>query len=211
VEETVKPRDLEMLESCGWRTLCYLEENRFGPLAEDEEEDMEEPLGEAWSSTTQRTRKARHMEVNAVNGKKANEESSMDDLWITIDSGASENVISENMAPQFKVKPSQGSREGVRYVTANGQTMANRGEKDVKVVTDEGHRCMLKMQVTDVQKPLMSVARICDAGHKVVFAKEGGVIEHEITGQKTRFRRIDNVYRLKVGVAEGPVFNRQGK
>lgn len=135
----------------------------------------------------------------------------MDDLWITIDSGASENVISENMAPQFKVKPSQGSREGVRYVTANGQTMANRGEKDVKVVTDEGHRRMLKMQVTDVQKPLMSVARICDAGHKVVFAKEGGVIEHEITGQKTRFRRIDNVYRLKVGVAEGPVFNRQGK
>ena len=138
--------------------------------------------------------------------------SSMEDFLITIDSGASENVISEWMAPQFKVKPSQWSRDGVQYVAANGETMPNRGEKDVKVVTDEGHRCMLKMQVTDVQKPLMSVARICDAGHKVVFTKAGGTIEHEVTGQKTRFKRVDNVYRLKVGVAEEkPVFNRQGR
>ena len=40
----------------------------------------------------------------------------MDDgsLWITIDSGAFENVISERMALQFGVKPSNGSRGGVR-------------------------------------------------------------------------------------------------
>ena len=37
-----------------------------------------------------------------------------EDLWITIDSGASENVIAESMAAQCKVKPSQGSREGER-------------------------------------------------------------------------------------------------
>ena len=52
--------------------------------------------------------------------------------------------------------------------------MPNRGEKDVKVTTEEGHRCVLKMQVTDVQKPLMSVARICGAGHKVTFTEAGG-------------------------------------
>ena len=80
--------------------------------------------------------------------------------------------------------------------------MPNRGEKDVKVTTEEGHRCVLKMQVTDVQKPLMSVARICDAGHKVTFTEAGGIIEHEATGQRTKFQRVDNVYRLKVGVAE---------
>ena len=45
----------------------------------------------------------------------------MDDgsLWITIDSGAFENIISERMALQFGVKPSNGSRRGVKYVTAN--------------------------------------------------------------------------------------------
>ena len=89
--------------------------------------------------------------------------------------------------------------------------MPNRGEKDVKVTTEEGHRCVLKMQVTDVQKPLMSVARICDAGHKGSFTKAGGIIEHEATGQRTKFQRVDNVYRLKVGVAEEKsVFRRQG-
>ena len=37
----------------------------------------------------------------------------------------------------------------------------------------EGHKCALKMQVTDVRKPLMSVSKICDAGHKVTFTKDG--------------------------------------
>ena len=112
------------------------------------------------------------------------------------------------MAPQFKVKPPTGSRNGVQYVAANGNMMPNRG---VKVTTEERHRCVLMMQVTDIQKPLMSVARICDAGHKVTFTKAGGIIEHEATSQRPKFQRVDNVYRLKVGVAqEKSVFRRQG-
>jgi hypothetical protein len=133
------------------------------------------------------------------------------DLWITVDSGASENVISEKVAPQVKVQPSQGSREGVRYVTATGETMPNKGEKHLQVKTSEGHKCMLNMQVTDVKKPLMSVARICDAGHEVLFRSNGGTITHLGTGQTTKFQRIDNVYRLKVGIVNEPVFNRPGK
>ena len=82
-------------------------------------------------------------------------------------------------------------------------------EKDVKVITQEGHKCMLKMQVTDVKKPLMSVSRICDAGHRVVFEANGGSIEHKGTGQITRFDRVDNVYRLKVQCEKG--FSRQGR
>jgi hypothetical protein len=134
-----------------------------------------------------------------------------EDLWITIDSGASENVISEKQAPHVKVRPSQGSREGVRYVTANGETMPNKGEKHIQVKTNEGHKCMLNMQVTDVKKPLMSVARICDAGHQVIFRNDGGTIIHTETGQTTKFQRIDNVYRLKVGIVNEPVFRRPGK
>ena len=134
-----------------------------------------------------------------------------ENLWITIDSGASENVIAKDMVPNVEIKPSQGSKEGVQYITADGGIMPNRGEKEVKVITGEGHKCMLRMQVTDVKKPLMSVARICDAGHNVVFTKGGGYIEHMETGQKTRFIRVDNVYRLKVGVQDDEEdFSRQG-
>ena len=197
--------------------MCYLEENRFGALAEDEDHEEEEEDGLSgleWRTVAAKPKGAHRrktMEVNAVHEKEANFEDAAEDMWITVDSGASENVIPE-MAPQFQVKPSQGSREGVRYVTANGETMANRGEKDVKVMTSEGHWCLLKMQVTDVKKPLMSVARICDAGHRVVFTKDGGSIQHEVSGQTTKFKRVDNVYRLKVGIAdEKPVFSRQGR
>jgi len=130
-------------------------------------------------------------------------------LTITIDSGASENVIGAEMAPRVRIRPSQGSREGVRYVAANGESMPNRGEKHIQVLTSEGHKCVLNMQVTDVKKPLMSVARICDAGHEVVFASSGGYIRHCSTGQLTNFDRVDNVYRLKVEVME-PVFSRPG-
>jgi hypothetical protein len=139
------------------------------------------------------------VELNTVCDYKDEQEG----LTITIDSGASENVISQDFARAVPVVPSVGSREGIQYVTANGSTMPNRGEKHVPVVTAEGHKCMLNMQVTDVKKPLMSVARICDAGHEVVFSTKGGIIRHTTTGQETRFDRVDNVYRLRVALAPG--------
>ena len=54
------------------------------------------------------------MEINGFETEElsAVKEEDGDSLWITVDSGASENVISERMAPQFEVKPSKGSRGG---------------------------------------------------------------------------------------------------
>jgi hypothetical protein len=144
------------------------------------------------------------LELNTVNFEKGERE-----MTITIDSGASENVIGPSMLPTVPVVESEGSKEGVMYVTANGTVMPNRGEQHIHVTTQEGHKCMLNMQVTDVKKPLMSVARICDAGHEVTFSSSGGMIKHMKTGQVTRFDRVDNVYRLKVGLASG--FARPGQ
>jgi hypothetical protein len=144
------------------------------------------------------------LELNTVNFSEGGHE-----LTITIDSGASENVIGPNMLPSVPVVESEGSKEGVMYVTANGTVMPNRGEQHVHVMTKEGHKCMLNMQVTDVKKPLMSVARICDAGHEVTFTSGGGMIKHVKSGQVTKFNRVDNVYRLKVDLPSG--FARPGQ
>ena len=81
--------------------------------------------------------------------------------------------------------------------------MSNRGEKDIHVLTTEAHECMLNMRVTDVKKPLMSVDRICDAGHDVVFQSDDGYINHTGSGQITKFNR------LNVSVAQ-PGFSGQG-
>ena len=70
------------------------------------------------------------------------QKSGPNELTITIDSGHP-RTSSRNVPRQ----------PGVRYVTANGGTMSNRGEKHIRVLTTEGHKCMLKMQVTDVEEP----------------------------------------------------------
>ena len=136
-------------------------------------------------------------DINALNDKFE------EGLWLAVDSGASENVIPTTSATLCPTTSSSGSRAGVRYIAANGETMPNRGEKALRVVTEEGNRCTLKMQVTDVTKPLMSVSKICDAGHEVTFTSGGGYIMHLETKQRTEFRRVDNVYRLRVAVPFG--------
>ena len=130
-------------------------------------------------------------------------------LDFTVDSGAGENVMSEHMAPQVPVQHSTGQDAGVVYVAANGNTMENRGKKVLHVYTREGQLKRMNMQVTDVNKALMSVAKICDAGHTVVFRRDGGLIWNDTSGEETKFRRENNVCRLKVKLSDSG-FTRQG-
>ena len=94
-------------------------------------------------------------------------------------------------------------------MAANGNTMANRGKKVLHVFTKEGQFKRMNMQVTEVNKALMSVAKICDAGHTVVFKRDGGLIRNDTSGEETKFRRENNVYRLKVKLSDAG-FTRQG-
>ena len=119
-------------------------------------------------------------------------------LELTIDSGAGENVMSEHMAPKTPVEYSKEQDAGVVYTAANGEIMPNRGKKVLRVITKEGQAKAMNMQITDVNKALMSVAKICDAGHSVVFTSDGGIIKSNKTGEETKFRRENNVYRMKV-------------
>jgi len=57
--------------------------------------------------------------------------------------------------PVDEIRPSEGSRKGVKYVAAAGKTISNEGEKLVKAETEEGHVCNLIIQVTAVNKALL--------------------------------------------------------
>ena len=105
-------------------------------------------------------------------------------LQLTIDTGAGENVMSEHMAPRTPVQ----QQAGAMYTAANGEIMPNLGKKVLKQTKT------MTMQVTDVNKALLSVSRICD--HTVVFKPEGGVIRNSKTGDETKFRCENNVYRM---------------
>ena len=120
-------------------------------------------------------------------------------LSLTMDSGAGEHVCGTNDAPHTPIQQT-ASTNIVKYVTANGDEIPNMGEKDIRIFTKEGHKCLMKMQVTKVRKPLASISRICSEGHEVIFQKDGGYIINLVTGSRTRFQRNNNVYELNMWV-----------
>jgi hypothetical protein len=83
----------------------------------------------------------------------------------------------------------------------------------VQVETDGGHLCSLTMQITAVNKALMSVSKICDSGHEVIFTSEGGRMVNKTSGQVVPFQRVDGVYRMRLRVIgeATSVFPRPGK
>ena len=138
-------------------------------------------------------------------------EEHMEYLDVTVDSGATDSVMDNSKVPSCPVRPSEGSRRGVNYVAAAGKVIPNEGEKRLRVVTEEGHGCNLKMQITAVNKALLSVSKVCDAGHEVTFTNKGGRITHLESGQVTNFQRKDGVYRIRLKVlGENTVFPGKG-
>ena len=67
--------------------------------------------------------------------------------------------------------------------------------------------------MTSVNKALLSVGKICDAGHEVVFTGNGGKIIHSESGHVVHFQRVGGVYRLKLKVLgeAASCFQRPGK
>ena len=191
--------------------------NRFAALSQDDV-DYSVPMKVGPCSVTNttngqrkpRTRWERKLEIGAVGVCQKVEVSHLGKtghMDLTIDSGAGENVMPGHLAPNTPV--TESTESGTMYTAANGDMMPNRGCKRVKVRTQEGQLRTMNMQVTDVNRALLSVAKICDTGHTVTFTSEGGTIRNTKSGEETKFRRENNVYRLAVQLSEQG-FPRQG-
>ena len=200
-------------------------ENRFSVLTDDdlEEEELGSPSEQEFPPLPSSTRREvvpkkrwgpKFIKLNSLERREpqsVHHVGSDDFMEITVDSGAAENMMPPDMAPSTPLLTSQEQAAGVLYSAANGDLMPNRGMKNVDILTGEGQARKLKMQVTDVNRALMSVAKVCDAGHTVTFTKNGGVITILESGEETRFRRENNVYRLTVQLRSSTKdFPRQG-
>ena len=103
---------------------------------------------------------------------------------------------------------------GQTYTAACGSPLPNLGEQILDIATEEGMEAKVKFQMAEVTRPLCSVSKICDRGHRVVFELGGGCIENLKTGWRIEFARRDNVYILNWwvyddGSAACPDFGRQ--
>ena len=133
-------------------------------------------------------------------GMNSVEEQEWEEVEMAVDSGATETVVGESMLPGVETKPGEASRRGVQYEVANGDRIDNLGEKKFTCVVEEGCECDMKAQVCDVNKALLSVREMAQAGNRVVFDADGSYIENKETGNRVRMQEQGGMYTLKLWV-----------
>ena len=136
-----------------------------------------------------------------------------------MDSGAGDNVIPRRVVNTTRIRPSAGSRCGLRYVAATGEKIDNEGEVDLNFITSEGFSESWPFQVANVNKPLGSVADRVDNKCRVVYdqdddGKDLSYILDKPSGRIMKMRRTGKVWILDAVVAKDMIspelFSRQG-
>ena len=121
-------------------------------------------------------------------------------LECVVDSGATVSVMSAECARDYAVQPSAASRAGITYQVANGDEIANLGEKVVPVVTDEGTYRGLHSQIAAVTTPLQAVRQLHRTGHGVWFDGEESFCINKLTGEVNHIRDDGINYLMGVWV-----------
>ena len=119
-----------------------------------------------------------------------------EEIEMAVDSGASETVVNEDMLTTVNIKESEGSRKGIEYKVANGESIPNLGEKQFKAWSREGVGRNITVQVCSVQQGLLSVKKMVGAGHRVVFDPEGSYIEDVATYERMNLKERNGMYFL---------------
>jgi hypothetical protein len=96
-------------------------------------------------------------------------------IEITLDSGACDHILDLHDAPGYAgfVSESAGSKRAQQYIVGNGAEVPNEGEVTLNLAAD-GSKSSVNLiksvfQVAEITRPLMSVSRICELGHRCVF------------------------------------------
>jgi len=137
-------------------------------------------------------------EVNAVG--------EWEELMMAVDSGATETVVSGENAKSIPTVSGPASKSGVKYSTANGEVLDNEGEKHMFMSSAEGVNRAMTAQVTEVNKPLLSVSKMVKAGNTVIFSPEGSYIYDGYTGETMSLEESKGLYWLKVWIKSSSGF-----
>ena len=121
-------------------------------------------------------------------------EGSWEKITVTVDSGAVDSVVPEQVGRAAGIRQTEASRRGMKYRAANGTVISNKGERDLKGYSREGNTLAMTMQVAGVTKPLGSVRSMVEANNMVVFDKGNSFIVNKGSGIKTRIDERGGAY-----------------
>ena len=75
-----------------------------------------------------------------------------------------------------------------------------KGYKNFVGVTEEGFKRALKASVTDVDRPLLSVAQMVQKGNKVVFSSQGSYVENSKTKERLALEQKGGLFMFKMWI-----------
>jgi hypothetical protein len=134
------------------------------------------------------------------------------DEWVlidfTVDSGACVTVMPSGLCSGIPILDNDLSKNGVEYEVANGESIANLGERRCQVMT-VGSMAPKRIvfQVADVRKPLLSITACSDMGYDCYLGKEGGSLRNRVTGEVIPLERRGSLYSLRMWARQDPGVN----
>ena len=207
-----------------WKEYAQMVEVEKKQMQEDEDRMKDKTCDvvdeEPWTKVGQCGKSMRVLMAEASSGlSELRQDGGWKKVKFTVDSGAGETVMSRDDLPGIDVKESEGSRRDQHYLTANNARIPNEGEKKLLAFISgtwkQGNNGWQEMvpegksvttQVAAVTQPLMSVKRLCQAGHRVVFGETGSFVEDKGTGEVMEIREEAGEYMLEMWVEEKTVF-----
>ena len=123
------------------------------------------------------TRRVSSLGIRMPEGLKSMEEvPEWEVLEMAVDSGVSGSVVPDEMLTRVDTVEGDAMKKGVQYEVADGTLIPNLGEKKFIAVSDSGVARQMRAQVCEVNKALLSVHRVAQAGARVVFAASGSYV-----------------------------------
>ena len=115
-----------------------------------------------------------------------------------------------------------GSKRGVKYIAANGAKIPNLEQLVLPFQNADGTQGKILFQVAQITKPLVSVSKLIEEGHIVVFDEvpdelgnggHGSYIEHKASGKRMALKLERGVFIIDaftVPENKKPDFSRRG-
>ena len=128
----------------------------------------------------------------------------MQGLWevipVKLDSGAFDWVFNPKTAQAFELKETESSKAGLNYSAANGSTIENYGQRNLKGYSEDSVPLEVAVQVAEVKRNLASAMKIMKAGNRIVLDEQGSYIEQKTTGKQIKIRTDRDEFEFEIWV-----------
>ena len=122
-------------------------------------------------------------------------------IELTVDSGAADTVAPEDALENFDVDTSEASEEG--FVVADGTKIPNLGKKRGLLATkDWSIPRNIAFPIAPVHKTLLSVSKLTENGHRVVFEPDNAYMEDMKSEERTQLIKRNGLYVLRAWVRQ---------